>query len=82
MGGAEEGEVTLSYFLLLGRESIDWSTLLLHLAVERKGKKRTKKQTCSGSKCSEAQNGGEPSRRQPIRELQGRSGTSNQEEIR
>lgn len=78
MGGAEEGEVTLSYFLLLGRESIDWPTLLLHLAVERKGKKQTR----SGSKCSEAQNGGEPSRRQPIREPQGGSGTSNQEEIR
>lgn len=71
MGGAEEGEVTLSYFLLLWRESIDWPTLLLHLAVERKGKTR------SGSKSSEAQNGGEPSRRQPIREPQGGSGTSN-----
>lgn len=82
MGGAEEGEVTLSYYLLLGRESIDWPTLLLHGGREKGKKTNEKKQTCSGSKCAEAQNGGEPSRRQPIREPEGRSGTSNQEEIR
>lgn len=85
MGGAEDSEVTLSYFLLVERESIDWLTLLLHLTGARKGKKQPKKiknQTCSGSKCSEAQNRGEPSRRQPIREQQRRSGTSNQEETR
>lgn len=59
------------------REGVDWLADLA-AAVERKGKKQTR----SGSKSSEAQNGGEPSRRQPIREPQGGSGTSNQEEIR
>lgn len=44
MGGAEEGEVTLSYYLLLGRESIDWPTLLLHGGRE-KGKKTNEKKT-------------------------------------